>query len=262
MFRLQVEGSCYVPADQVIANAEHAKTLNLRVIEDQPTANAGPLAVVGGGPSVFEHLDTLRTWQGAIWGINGTHQWLRSHGIEATLFSVDPGEELASLTDGATKAILASHCDPQVFENLRDADVTIFHSECVADAKKPLIGGTTTATRAPMVALMMGHHPISFFGCEGSFSETTHTFKDEEHPRQLIIRAGGKDYRTTLQFMSQCENLAMIIRSLPQLTKDCSGGLLGAMIEHHETWGVVAFSKALRDELDPTSLCAYEEAPL
>ena len=258
MYRLHVEGSCYVAADRVSANVEHAKTLGLRVLEDQPTSNAGPLAVVGGGPSVQEHLETLRAWPGAIWGINGTHQWLRSHGIESALFSVDPGDELATLTDGATRAVLASHCDPQVFENLRGVDVTIYHSEHVEGAKKPMIGGTTSATRAPMVALMMGHYPISFFGCEGSFNDKTHSFKHEDHPRQIIIRAGGKDYITTLQFMDQCENLAMLIRNMPDIAKDCSGGLLGAMIEHPETWEVVAFSKALRDEIDPTSTNAYQ----
>jgi hypothetical protein len=215
------------------------------------------VAVVGGGPSALEHLDELRTFA-HVWGINGTNGWLKAQGIDSTLFSVDPGEELAELTDGADKAILASHCDPLVFANLKDARVTVFHSEHVEGAKRPMIGGTTSATRAPMVALMCGHRPVHFFGCEGSFAETTHTFKHESHEKQLIIRAGGRDYRTTLQFMVQSENLAELMRQLPGILIDRSGGLLTAMIEHWDTWEVVALSEALRDIIDPEALTLYQ----
>lgn len=257
MLRVSVHGKCYVPEERVIANAAHALTLGLPLIEGLPAADEGPLALVGGGPSTALHLDELRAWKGRVWGINGTHQWLRSHGIEASLFSVDPGEELADLTAGAKTAVLASHCDPQVFANLQGAQVVIFNSEHVAGAKRPLIGGTTSATRAPMVALMLGHSEVHFFGCEGSFSDSSHTYKSESHPKQLIIRAGGQDYRTTLQFMVQSENLAHLISRLPML-KDRSSGLLGAMIEHPDTWEIVAYSGALRDEIDPTAAVLYE----
>lgn len=221
------------------------------------TTIEGPLAVVGGGPSVANHLEELRDWTGKIWAINGTHAWLTSQGIESILFSVDPGEELAPLVVGAKRAILASHCDPSVFALLKDAEVLIFHSEHVHGAKAPIIGGSTSATRVPKVALMLGHREIHYFGCEGSYEGATHTYKDEQHENQVIIRAGGKDYRTTLQLMVQSENLAKFVRDMPHLFKDRSGGLLAAMAEHWDTWEVVALSDALRDKLDPTATERY-----
>ena len=42
------------------------------------------------------------------------------------------------------------------------------------------------------------------------------------------------------------------------MLKDRSGGLLGAMIEHPDTWEIVAYSAALRDEIDPTAAVLYE----
>lgn len=257
MFRIEVNGECYVGPDRLESNAVHTSARGLPLIEAISKEIQGPLAVVGGGPSVVEHLEELRRWPGKIWAINGTCAWLASHGIESILFSVDPGEELAPLAVGVRRAILASHCDPTVFDELKAADVLTFHSEHVKGAKAPMIGGSTSATRVPKVALMLGHREIHYFGCEGSFDGTTHAYKDEQHENQVIIRAGGKDYRTTLQMMVQSENLAKLARELPHMFKDRSGGLFAAMIEHWDTWEVVALSDALRDKLDPTATERY-----
>lgn len=261
MYRIEVQGHCHMEADVLNANSEHSAALGLPVIEKMSLINAGHLAVVGGGRSVLDQLETLRAWGGAIWAINGTCQWLASEGIESTLFSVDPDPCLAELAVGCGKAILGSHCDPLVFHVLKDADVTIFHSEHVKDAVSPMIGGSTSATRVPKAALMLGYREIHYFGCESSYDGATHTFKDEAgNEKQLIIRAGGKEYRTTLQFMVQAENLAKLIRELPHLFKDRSGGLLAAMVEHWDTWEVVALSGALRDVIDPTAVDEYQAA--
>jgi hypothetical protein len=258
MYRIGVNGHCHVGADELYANTAHAASLGLPVIEKMSLVNAGRLAVVGGGCSTLEHLQELREWTGAIWAINGTCQWLKSQGIESTLFSVDPDSCLADLAVGCSRAILGSHCHPSVFEVLKDADVTIFHSEMVKDAVCPMIGGSTSATRVPKAALMLGFREIHYFGCESSYEGATHTFKDEgANDKQLIIRAGGNEYRTTLQFMVQAENLAKLIRELPHLFKDRSGGLLRAMVDHWDTWEVVALSGALRDILDPTAIELY-----
>jgi hypothetical protein len=148
-------------------------------------------------------------------------------------------------------AILSSICHPSVFDALGER-VRIFHPEHVA-GEQGFIGGTTSATRVPTVALCLGYQSISFFGCEGSFAETTHTFKDEAPERQVLIRAGGKHYRTTLQFMNQSESLAAVISAFPDILKDRSGGLLGAMLAYPETWEVVGLTATLKAELDPNA---------
>ena len=48
-----------------------------------------PLAIVGGGPSVKDHLDELRAWPGHIWGVNAACTWLAKQGIGSLFFSVD-----------------------------------------------------------------------------------------------------------------------------------------------------------------------------
>src|SRR5687768_7965317 len=138
MYRIQVSGECYVGYEQIEKNIAYSSSLGLPVLEQISKKNEGPLAVVGGGPSAFSHLEELRNWPGKIWAINGTHKWLVDNGINPIFFSVDPGEELIELADGVKQAVLASHCDPGVFNKLKDAEVLIFHSEHAAGAKKPL----------------------------------------------------------------------------------------------------------------------------
>lgn len=255
MFRIEADGSCCVGQDVLVRNVAHSQTLGLRTIEGPTFADSGPLAVVGGGHSAHDQLDTLRAWPGKIWAINGACRWLKSQGIDSILFSVDPEACLAEHAEGVTQAILASHCAPEAFAALKGAEILMFHSAPWkgVNVKKPLIGGTTSATRVPLPALMLGHSEIHFFGCEGSFRRTSHTFKDEWHPKQLIIRAGGEDYVTTLQFMVQSENLAKLIAKFPRF-KDRSGGLLSAMLEHPDTWEVVALWHELAAEIDPSAI--------
>ncbi len=195
-------------------------------------------------------MDELRNWPGDIWGINGTCAWLCKQGITASLFSVDADPCLTDLIyDGIQNAILSSICHPSAFDRLKGR-VRYFHPEHV-EAETTFIGGSTSATRAPAPALCLGYRSISYFGCEGNFGATTHTFKDEAPPRQVLIQAGPERYRTTLQFMNQTENLAGLIAQMPDLLHDCSGGLLSAMIEHNDTWEVIGLSAALKAEMDP-----------
>lgn len=256
VYRPEITGHCIVEQDQLERNVAHALSLDLPLIEGIAHANHGPLAVVGGGNSSADQIEILREWPGWIWAINGTCRWLESHGIESILFSVDPDPCLAELCQGVKRAMLASHCDPSAFEALKGAEVMIFHgAQWNAQVKKPLIGGTTSATRVMLPAMMMGHQEVHYFGCEGSFRESTHTFKNEnDYPRQVIVRAARRDYRSTLQFLVQSENLAMLIRKEPRVFKDRSGGLLGAMIADPDGWEIIANSEELCKEMDPTAI--------
>lgn len=248
-YRIKIEGHGNVPLDRLRENAAYAASLGFPEV-----APVSPkLAVVGGGPSAARAIEDLRCWPGDIWAINGTCSWLAGQGIKSTLFSVDAGEDLVDLLDGVEDAILASHTHPAAFDRLRGKRVAIFHTEHISGLRSD-VGGTTSACRTQHLALRLGYRHVSYFGCEGSFdflTGITHTFKNEQPVEQLIVKAGDKLYRTNLQFYAQSENLAHLIRSFPKLFFDRSGGLLGGMIAHPDTWEVVALSEALKGKLDP-----------
>lgn len=197
-------------------------------------AGHGHLAVVGGGHSALEHIDTLRAWDGEIWAINGTWAWCRDHGIDAAFMSADPQAEQVDLIGGVERAVLASHTDPAVWPMLADADVRVFRYD---------VPGPTSAVGASMVAIKSGWRKVTYFGCEGSFGETTHTFKNEAY-NLVRIEIASEAFLTKLEFIVQAEQLAGIIRKLPQFYAEQSGGMLRALIANDE-WDLTHASPSI-----------------
>lgn len=214
------------------------------------------LAVVGGGPSVKAQLERLAQWRGDIWAINQTASWLASQGIKSTLFTVDP-IEVPACAEGVESALLASICSPELFESVRGRDVRIYHTEHHESASLKITGGPSSACRAPKLAIALGYERVTFFGCEGSFEEESHAYRNEntinERPRQLLVKAGGEVYRTAPDYLCISEYLANVISELPQQFEEESGGLLRALILNPSTWSIVAMSESLKNELDPTA---------
>jgi hypothetical protein len=184
----------------------------------EPTGS-GPLAVVGGGASIINHIDELREWPGEIWAINGTADYLRENGIECWFYSVDPDPDLAGMVSG--KAVLAKHCDPKCFQN---ADVAYKTTGPFA--------GPTSAVAATSLGLKAGFTPITFFGCESNYGEQTHAYRDEVLPNLVELDCGGEIFLTKLELILQAEQLAGVINRFPEHFSERSGGFLRAMIEH------------------------------
>lgn len=147
------------------------------------------------------------------------------NGIHATYFNIDASEDCPAEARGATRAILASLVNPAVFEELKDADVAVFDL-------RPGEHWATTATAAPYLAMEMGYTEVHFFGCDSSFAETTHAYRDEPRDYKLCVRCGPEDYMTAPDYYMQAEYLSSIIKACPAVFKDRSGGLMGAMVHH------------------------------
>lgn len=212
-------------------NIKHAKALGLDYVKSGLGLGI-PLAVVGGGPSINEHVDVLKNWPGDIWALNGAFQWCIGHKIDATFFSCDSNPTLAVLAAGAKRAILATYVDASVFEVLRDAQVRIFDSGFICGVHT----GPTSATSVPALALHTGYGDVTFFGCESSYSEgKTHAYNDSA-PNLWRVRVvcGGQEFDTEAEYHMQARYLADCIRTAPHVFKERSGGLLRAMIEHDD----------------------------
>lgn len=205
-------------------------------VERKPRSH--PVAVVGGGPLL--DIEAVRRWPGDVWAINFTADFLLSRGIDCAFFTTDPYEHFSTT---AAKRLVASHCDPSVFAG----DVQVFDmSDEVAGG---VLGGTTTATRAPMLSLAMGYPGCVFFGCESSFGDATHVDRDspETKKNQLIVRADGRDWLTSPQMLLQAQELGWFI-SNTDVFREESGGLLRAMLRDDD-WQIVAVNGAFKAHL-------------
>lgn len=212
--------------------SEEVRARNTALSKGYPApSGSGRLAVVGGGPSVARHIEQLRLWPGDIWAINGAAQWCERNGISSFMFSVDPSVHLAAECRGVKRAILATHCDPSAYEALKGA--TVYQVS-------PDVPGPTSAVGATVSAIEAGYSGITFFGCESSYTGTTHAYNCEDVPDLIRVECGGSDYLTKPEYLMQAKQLAQVIRELPTFYSERSGGLLAALIAdpRHEVVGV------------------------
>ena len=238
-----------VDHEQLLRQIAHARSLGYpEVREVEPHGRR--LAVVGGGPSIADHLDEIRTYSD-IWAINGACRFLRERGIESTLLTLDPCDFLAPRVSGATKALLATRCHPDVFECLKGADITLF--EASNDAASGMWASCSTATVAFHLATVLGFRKTVFFGCEGSFHEsgTSHAYMDEAELQdyRFVVECNGKRYVTAPDIYMVTQQMAVFFRlSVNDAFTERSGGLLRAFIECPEH-DIVEVSTMLRDSL-------------
>lgn len=203
---------------------------------------SGRLAVVGGGPSIRHHIEELKNWNGTVWAVNGTINWCLDHGIDASFYTVDAGamKRWVYPLDRITRAVLAIDCCPEMFTRLSKADVSVLN---IPD------GGPTSANSADWFAIESGYTGLTYFGCESSFEETTHAYDAHPIGQWIVVRVGGKDYRTKPEFLEQARIMSEVIRAVPSYYDERSGGLLSAMVEHGMEYELIEVSPELAKTL-------------
>lgn len=260
-FRLDFTTTGLVPDETYVANDRQNAQSGVPFIGLVPEPNGIPLAVVGGGPSAARHLDTIRHWPGHVWAVNQSAAWLAKEGItdRIWLFTVDPDPLLAGQEwiDGVERALLGTTCDPLLVTTLagRGADVRLFNPQISPENEGIMAIGGSSVCRTFMPALCLGYPSVAYFGCEGSFEgefdadgdfrPQTHWGRNESRPRQMVVRCGEQDFVTTPDFYLTTRTLAEALRRYPGGMTEESGGLLRGMLEHPDTWEVVALSPAL-----------------
>lgn len=228
---------CGTPQQEIDSNIAHTKTLGLNAPQDQLRPK---LAVVGGGHSILNHIETLQKWEGDIWACGSAFPWCVKNSIDAIYFCID-GSPIVELARGAKKAILASTTHPSVFEVLKDAEVEVFdlfHTEETSNH------GTTSFTSAPHLAISIGYKDVTFFGADSSFEGNSHAYGHYDKPLQMVVRVGEERFTTDPELFMQAELLATMIRLVPHVFKEESGGLLGAMVKDLD-YDLISVSEAL-----------------
>lgn len=239
--KLDLVAVCCVSIETATSNDAHSRSLGFP-IAGSAEAHARKLAVVGGGPSILDHVEELRGWDGDIWAINGAWAWCNEHGISSRLISVDPKPGLAELAAGAVDALLATTCDPSVFAAVQGATLIDVHPF------GKIGSGPTTATAIPSLAVRLGYGSVTFFGCESSFVGKTHAYDDTPSPYLVRVECGGEEYTTEAEYLMQAETLAAILRAMPAVFQERSGGLLTALVAH-QTYSFTAVSPHIHKSL-------------
>ena len=244
-FRLDIKVAGCVPIETYCAQAAlHQEYPKIK----ERAWHGRKLAVVGAGPLVVHDLEELRTWDGDIWAINSAARWLHENGVRATLVTIDPLDIPGEFP--MMDALVATCCHPNLFQKLEGKNVWTFDL-IETHPETGLAGGCTTATRTPALAIKLGYRDVSYFGCEASYDgDRDHIDFHNGEAQEVIVRAGGRDYRAETGLLVQCQDFMQLFTTFPDAFKNRSGGLLKAMIDNPDTWEIVAVSAAMKQHLE------------
>lgn len=272
MPKIKFRGGPPVRHEDIVLNLMFARSLGLKMVEKVPEHDR-KLAIVGGGPSVIEHLEEIREFAktGDVWGINGACRFLGEHGIDSTFISVDCHEIVAQWATGPIKkALLATRVHPSVIEALKGADTRLF--ELNNDSENGVHCCSSTASLGFDLATDLGYRSVVWYGCEGSYAgsteegatnadDQTHAYYEPQSKRdeRMVVLCGGGEYLTAPDYYVQCCELAELIRKFPRYFSERSGGLLAAMVANPEH-DITKVSIALMNILKPADQVGQSSA--
>lgn len=200
-------------------------------------ANMQHIAIVGGGWSLDSTLDDLR----ALWfdgvkvvALNGSANWLLKHGIKPSMHVImDAMAENAAFIGEpipSCRYMIASQCDPGVFDAAAGRDVTIFHViSTTDDLEKPILDAfyakkwhqVPSAGTVGMVSIllcrMLGFQYMHLFGVDSCYEPETHRHHAYPQPwnddeGSAVFWCAGREFRCSAWQASQAGNFVDIVK--------------------------------------------------
>jgi len=168
----------------------YAATLGLPTLKRRVTPRPGRAIIIGGAPSVKNHLDDIKELMkdplNEVFAINWSHTWLLEQGIvpkHCVFFEIDPEPDtvLQARNPNITYYVCC-HCNRKTFDSLKGYKCVLWHtypnSNIEKDVNEELFpavelvgGGISTFTRTITVALFLGFRHLDIFGCDSSFPD-------------------------------------------------------------------------------------------
>lgn len=175
----------------------------------------GKVAVVASGPSVSDFVDTLKNWDGEIWGINRAFEWMRHRGIKPTGFlGIDPEwflKECIPTTPEDVTYYLAAQVHPCVFDYLKDRNVRLWF---MADSQVRLpkdacliFGGSTCLGRSPNLAYALGYRDVHIFGGDSSYTHKQYVHGEDLPPNWVPAEINGRIFKTQRNLIQQASEM-------------------------------------------------------
>lgn len=209
---------CNTGDDEILANVRSACSRTLPWLQFSEST-LGRAVLVGGGPSVRAFLPTIKKLQedgATVFAFNGTMGMLCEAGVTPDHFVLLEGrkESLQYLTRGKAKHyLIAAQCNPEAFEMLWEADVTLWHPdyagvrEIVGERDCVFIGGgTTVGLQTLSIAYALGHRQIDLYGFDSSYSGTEgHAYAQDQNKfdQAETFWVGSKSFLATPWMLRQ-----------------------------------------------------------
>lgn len=191
---LNLKVCCNTNGDKTRANVKSASERGLGVV-GVLEPNDRIAIIVGGGPSLKTNWTEIFYWisRGAdIFALNGTARFFNDRCILPTYQVImDPRAANVSMLGKAKEHLVASQCDPAVFDALPADHTGLFHviGSCIENGKSivngTLIGGNVTVGLVAMnLAYTLGYREMHLYGYDSSYAEDEHHAYDQDQTDQ------------------------------------------------------------------------------
>lgn len=249
---LKVVGKCVASDDELLSNMEAAILRGYPEVLKAEIPHEDVIAIVGSGPSVKGQLETIRKMQGSgtkIVAIKDCHDYMIRQGVMPDYaFAVDPQAHrwnCFTLKDSRVHYMIASQCNPSMFDHLQNHKVTIWHPYVMKDQKRPknrmLIGGATTSgLRAVALFYVLGYRHFALFGFDSCLDKDVlrvngDGLKKGDTVTPVQIEKGGETFYCNPSMALQAQHFQMHYDWLPDAQFYPFGhGLIQAIIRKRE----------------------------
>jgi hypothetical protein len=222
------KGRLNTDKDRIIANVETNIRLGLPQVKPYPP-QARPALICGGGPSLEHEFEDLRDrwWKGdALIPVNGAYSYLIDKNLRpsaAVLVDARPfNARFFEYDVPGCRYLIASQCDPTVFEMLEGRDVSIFHMATHTEEEEEILSGyygdgkyvvaacgSTVTLNALSVTRILGFQFAHVYGFDSCFMDgRDHAYDQPENSRdrQINVHCAGRDFKCAPWMLKQAED--------------------------------------------------------
>lgn len=186
-----------------------------------PTLKAGRALIVGGGPSVADHIEDIRAKHRlgfTLFALNGAGAFLNKSGIIPDYIVIyDARPDNAGFAEAEAKEYLvASYSNPRLLKALEGKSVRLFHvvgPSLVIDmvrAAEPgahfLGGGSTVGMQVLNILIMLGYRVAHLYGYDSCNKEGRHHAYDQalnDGLKRFTFEFRGKYYQSDVAMAAQ-----------------------------------------------------------
>jgi hypothetical protein len=256
---------CNTEQEKLVANVRSACARDLTWFDADNEEHDRHVAIIGGGPSVRDMIDEIvwRKSQGQdVWVLNNAAQALEGKIYVDAQVLLDARPETASFVTDANEHLVASQCDPAVFDAVERRNVTLWHpnlpwmSDLLKDERARVTytigGGTTVGMNALQLAVSRGYRMIHLYGFDSSYrGDDHHAYPQSLNDAQRVTEVlyNGKSYKCSPWMVGQAQEFMELY---PAYAAD------GVTITVHGSGLLPDIANDLRNAVTPAQLRAME----
>jgi uncharacterized Rossmann fold enzyme len=258
MQKLEISVQAAGEPAELAQNIRAALDRGLPEFTPAPCPHDGTIVLVGSGPSVTAYFDEIKAHKESgkpICSIKGTHDWLCENGLEPDLWvDLDPRDKRNGVQrkNDHTTYLLASRCDPVMFDHLADKKILLWNSWSSDEEMKEIGtrlavgGGTTSGLRAINLGYLLGFRKFILYGYDSCIKEDgTKRFSGEKAGRTVEVMVGEPPHKRkflcNMAMAQQANEFQLVYTVMPDITLDVRGdGLIAEIMKVRREWKLAA----------------------